>query len=310
MRRVRRPTDRGLRGAHVASTPDAPPLYRTSLRSLASSPPPRARAAPATPSRGSSSRHRHGVKVQLQAILRAAYAGIDAQRAQSPEQLVDGPAVRSPGTRRSRTSRSSAPSCSCSGTPTAASACQGEYEENPDGTLRDTREIPGGRGSSLFPACQNMMLAAHALGVSSLFTTFFGLCAARGQAAPARAAAHVHRRRGVPRVRRRAAAAAPRCASHSTEVVHLDDLGGAVPAMTTIPRIVSADDHVVEPPDVFTSRLPAKYRDIGPHVVRAPVAEMTFRGGNFAYADGHHGRRRTARRLLALRGPAVAAHPA
>ena len=31
--------------------------------------------------------------------------------------------------------------------------------------------------------------------------------------------------------------------------------------MTEIPRIVSADDHVVEPPDVFTSRLPAKYRD-------------------------------------------------
>ena len=56
--------------------------------------------------------------------------------------------------------------------------------------------------------------------------------------------------------------------------------------MTTIPRIVSADDHVVEPPDVFTSRLPAKYRDIGPRVVRKPVAEMTFRGGNYAYAHG------------------------
>ena len=49
--------------------------------------------------------------------------------------------------------------------------------QNPDGTLRATREVPGGRGSSLFPACQNMMLAAHALGVASLFTTFFGLCA-------------------------------------------------------------------------------------------------------------------------------------
>ena len=36
--------------------------------------------------------------------------------------------------------------------------------------------------------------------------------------------------------------------------------------MTTIPRIVSADDHVVEPPDVFTSRLPAKYREVGPRV--------------------------------------------
>jgi nitroreductase len=64
---------------------------------------------------------------------------------------------------------------------------QGEYEENEDGTLRAIRPIPGGRGSSVFPACQNMMLAAHALGVSSLFTTFFGLCEAE-----------VKRRLGVP----------------------------------------------------------------------------------------------------------------
>jgi nitroreductase len=52
---------------------------------------------------------------------------------------------------------------------------KGEYEENPDGSLRETRPFPGGRGSSLFQACQNMMLAAHGFGVSSLFTTFFGL---------------------------------------------------------------------------------------------------------------------------------------
>ncbi|NNE74965.1 MAG: hypothetical protein HKN26_14970, partial [Acidimicrobiales bacterium] len=50
-----------------------------------------------------------------------------------------------------------------------------EYEEQPDGTLRETREIPGGRGVSLFQACQNMMLAARSFGVQSLFTTFFYL---------------------------------------------------------------------------------------------------------------------------------------
>ena len=38
--------------------------------------------------------------------------------------------------------------------------------------------------------------------------------------------------------------------------------------MTEIPRIVSADDHVVEPPDVWADRLPAKYRDVGPRVER------------------------------------------
>ena len=52
---------------------------------------------------------------------------------------------------------------------------QGEYAENPDGTLRPLTDFPGGRGASLFQACQNMMLAAHALGIGSLFTTFFGL---------------------------------------------------------------------------------------------------------------------------------------
>jgi predicted TIM-barrel fold metal-dependent hydrolase len=32
--------------------------------------------------------------------------------------------------------------------------------------------------------------------------------------------------------------------------------------------IVSVDDHVVEPPDLFDRHLPAKYKDIAPHVVR------------------------------------------
>ena len=186
---------------------------------------------------------------------------------------------------------------------------QGEYEENPDGTLRPTRAIPGGRGSSLFPACQNMMLAAHALGVSSLFTTFFGLCEP-----DVKQLLHV-----PPRMFLEAAV----FLGYGDEPLGkprrkpLDRgrppgrLGGAVPTMTTIPRIVSADDHVVEPPDVFTSRLPAKYRDVGPRVVRAPVAEMTFRGGNYVTRMGTvAGRRRAARRLVALRGPAVAAHPA
>ena len=34
--------------------------------------------------------------------------------------------------------------------------------------------------------------------------------------------------------------------------------------------LVSVDDHVVEPPDLFARHLPAKYRDIAPHVVHEP----------------------------------------
>jgi nitroreductase len=115
-------------------------------------------------------------KRELQHILADAFAIVDAERAQRPEQLVD-------GTGRPVTGHVAIDHVDVVGAlvmvfwnPDRGIRMLGEYEENPDGTLRPTRYIPGGRGSSLYPACQNMMLAAHALGVSSLFTTFFGLC--------------------------------------------------------------------------------------------------------------------------------------
>jgi predicted TIM-barrel fold metal-dependent hydrolase len=59
--------------------------------------------------------------------------------------------------------------------------------------------------------------------------------------------------------------------------------------MTDIPWIVSLDDHVVEPPDVWTKRLPAKYRDIGPHVVMAPAGTPVLDGGGYREAPGTDG---------------------
>src|SRR2546430_739648 len=56
--------------------------------------------------------------------------------------------------------------------------------------------------------------------------------------------------------------------------------------MTEIPKIISVDDHVVEPADVWQKRLPKKYLDVGPRVVRAPLGEMTLVGGNFSYEKG------------------------
>jgi predicted TIM-barrel fold metal-dependent hydrolase len=56
--------------------------------------------------------------------------------------------------------------------------------------------------------------------------------------------------------------------------------------MTEIPKIISVDDHVVEPADVWQKRLPKKYLDVGPRVERAPLGEMTFVGGNFSYEKG------------------------
>jgi predicted TIM-barrel fold metal-dependent hydrolase len=52
-----------------------------------------------------------------------------------------------------------------------------------------------------------------------------------------------------------------------------------------IPRIISVDDHVVEPPDLWSSRLPAKYKDVGPRVVR-DRARFSFAGGVFSYEKG------------------------
>ena len=39
---------------------------------------------------------------------------------------------------------------------------------------------------------------------------------------------------------------------------------------SAIPKIISVDDHVVEPAHVWQDRLPAKFEDRGPKIVIAP----------------------------------------
>jgi nitroreductase len=114
-------------------------------------------------------------KSQLQAILSDAWIAVDARRAQSRDQLVD-------STGRAVTGHAAIENIPNAGAlvfvfwnPDRGIRMQDEYEERPDGTLRPRNTPPSGRGSSVFPACQNMMLAAYACGISSLFTTFFGL---------------------------------------------------------------------------------------------------------------------------------------
>jgi predicted TIM-barrel fold metal-dependent hydrolase len=58
----------------------------------------------------------------------------------------------------------------------------------------------------------------------------------------------------------------------------LPDTGSAA-SPRELPRIVSVDDHVVEPPHVWQDWLPAKYRDAGPNIVRKNIVSMTYRGG-------------------------------
>ncbi len=45
----------------------------------------------------------------------------------------------------------------------------------------------------------------------------------------------------------------------------------------SIPKIISVDDHVVEPAHVWERWLPAKYRDRGPRVERRGVASIDVR---------------------------------
>ena len=118
----------------------------------------------------------HEVKTQLKTMLSKAWVTVDERRAQSPEQLIDGAGRPVTGHAAIENIDRVAAIVFVFWNPDRGIRMKGEYEENPDGTLRALTDFPGGRGASLFQACQNMMLAAHALGVSSLFTTFFGLC--------------------------------------------------------------------------------------------------------------------------------------
>jgi predicted TIM-barrel fold metal-dependent hydrolase len=52
-----------------------------------------------------------------------------------------------------------------------------------------------------------------------------------------------------------------------------------VPGMTELPKIISVDDHVVEPAHLWETWLPAKYRSRGPHVERRGIGSMEHIGG-------------------------------
>ena len=52
------------------------------------------------------------------------------------------------------------------------------------------------------------------------------------------------------------------------------------------PRIISVDDHVIEPPHVWQDRLPERYADRGPRIVIAPAGEMTLLNGNWIETPG------------------------
>jgi predicted TIM-barrel fold metal-dependent hydrolase len=67
--------------------------------------------------------------------------------------------------------------------------------------------------------------------------------------------------------------------------------GDGVPAelVAKIPPIVDLDAHVVEPPDVWSSRLPAKYRDLGPRIEYHPGGEVKLTSAGYVEAPAEEG---------------------
>jgi predicted TIM-barrel fold metal-dependent hydrolase len=55
--------------------------------------------------------------------------------------------------------------------------------------------------------------------------------------------------------------------------------------MPEIPKIISVDDHVLEPPNVWQDRLPEKFKAVGPRLDRRKVKNMNFVGGVFSYDE-------------------------
>jgi hypothetical protein len=55
------------------------------------------------------------------------------------------------------------------------------------------------------------------------------------------------------------------------------------------PRIISVDDHIVEPPDLWQERLPAAMKERGPRVVFAPKGDVKFVGGRLTVTMGEPG---------------------
>jgi predicted TIM-barrel fold metal-dependent hydrolase len=60
-------------------------------------------------------------------------------------------------------------------------------------------------------------------------------------------------------------------------------------AVAELPWIVSVDDHVIEPPSVWSTRLPARYKDRGPRVQRLPAGQLELSGARYIERPGTDG---------------------
>ena len=68
---------------------------------------------------------------------------------------------------------------------------------------------------------------------------------------------------------------------------------------TTALRLLSADNHIVEPPDLWTSRIESKYQDVAPRIESREDADYWIVGDNLSVGSvgnaTHPGERYTAK---------------
>ena len=59
----------------------------------------------------------------------------------------------------------------------------------------------------------------------------------------------------------------------------------STPGIDEMPLIISVDDHILEPRDLWQQELPPSLRERGPRVVRDRV-ELSFKGGQYGFERG------------------------
>ncbi len=70
----------------------------------------------------------------------------------------------------------------------------------------------------------------------------------------------------------------------TTTLPDVAPLDAEVPATRAeLPKIISVDDHVIEPPMMFLDRLPAKYHAVAPRVERHGLGSLAFNGTKYTY---------------------------
>jgi predicted TIM-barrel fold metal-dependent hydrolase len=70
------------------------------------------------------------------------------------------------------------------------------------------------------------------------------------------------------------------------QTAHADPLSER---MARIPRLIDVDAHVVEPPDLWSSRLPARLRASGPRIEHAPGGAVALVDGKYVETPGTEG---------------------